>query len=175
MQPGDHLFVSKPVFGQYGRFYSHHGIYVGGQQVIHYAGYANGFSSSDQQKRVSLVSLRQFSDGQPVQIRQHPQRFSRQAVVQRARSRLGEDAYSLLFNNCEHFANWCWTGEERSEQVRTALKVAGGIGGTGLAVMSRRLLAEGVRQLVKNPLIGVTIAATGAIGYGAYRLWDEYA
>ena len=28
MQPGDHLFVSKPVFGQYGRFYSHHGIYV---------------------------------------------------------------------------------------------------------------------------------------------------
>lgn len=175
MQPGDHLFVSKPVFGQSCRFYTHHGIYVGGQQVIHYAGYANGLSSSAQERRVSLVSLKQFCDGQPPQIRQHPLRYSRQAVVQRARSRLGEDEYSLLLRNCEHFATWCWTGEERSEQVRKAVKMACSLGVTGLAVtMGRQAIAEGARQALRYPLISATIAAAGAIGYGAYRLWDEY-
>ena len=32
-------------------------------------------------------------------------------------SRLGEQNYNLLFNNCEHFATWCKTGRHRSVQV----------------------------------------------------------
>jgi hypothetical protein len=31
--------------------------------------------------------------------------------------RLGEDRYSVLTNNCEHFCEWCVRGEHRSYQV----------------------------------------------------------
>jgi Lecithin retinol acyltransferase len=37
--------------------------------------------------------------------------------VRRARSRIGEDDYRLLTNNCEHFCNWCLCGVSRSAQV----------------------------------------------------------
>ncbi|MNF00551.1 NC domain protein [compost metagenome] len=48
-------------------------------------------------------------------------RYSAAASVARARSRLGEDDYRLLTNNCEHFCTWCLYGEGRSEQVRHCL------------------------------------------------------
>jgi len=38
--------------------------------------------------------------------------------VERAKSRLGERAYNLLLNNCEHFAIWCKTGKSESTQVQ---------------------------------------------------------
>ena len=44
-------------------------------------------------------------------------------VVHRARSRMGEDRYSLFSNNCEHFCEWCMHGEQRSYQVERILRV----------------------------------------------------
>ena len=41
----------------------------------------------------------------------------RPEVVHRARSRLGEDRYHVLRNNCEHFCEWCVRGQNRSYQV----------------------------------------------------------
>ena len=38
-------------------------------------------------------------------------------VYSRARSRNNEEGYHLKDNNCEHFANWCSTGEDRSYQA----------------------------------------------------------
>jgi len=38
-------------------------------------------------------------------------------VLARARSRLGERNYNVFSNNCEHFATWCKTGSEHSQQV----------------------------------------------------------
>lgn len=38
-------------------------------------------------------------------------------VIKRARSRIGERKYSVLTNNCEHFAVWCKTGLQESEQA----------------------------------------------------------
>lgn len=180
MQIGDHIFVSRPVFGPHGRFYTHHGIYVGEQQVIHYGGYANGFSSSDADQQVALVSLDSFRSGQTIQVRQHAMRFSRQAVVRRARSRLGENDYSLLWRNCEHFATWCWTNEERSEQVRKAVKVIGGSVAAGIAIKAAtsqagsQAISVGAQRLAGNP-VALAGAAIAGIGYGLYRLWDEYA
>lgn len=43
-------------------------------------------------------------------------------VVRRAESRLGEAGYHLLFNNCESFAKWCVTGEEKSRQINSHAK-----------------------------------------------------
>ena len=41
--------------------------------------------------------------------------------MRRARSRLGEDRYRLLTNNCEHFCEWCLRDEHRSYQVESLL------------------------------------------------------
>jgi hypothetical protein len=41
----------------------------------------------------------------------------RAQTVARAESRVSEHRYSLLGNNCEHFANWCATGAAVSHQV----------------------------------------------------------
>ncbi|MBQ7544599.1 MAG: lecithin retinol acyltransferase family protein [Synergistaceae bacterium] len=42
-------------------------------------------------------------------------------AVERARSRIGTEGYSLPVNNCEHFAVWCRTGVSDSSQVRDVL------------------------------------------------------
>lgn len=97
-----------------GRGYTHHGIYVGDGKVVHYAGLSRGWSPGP----IEEVSLAEFSRGRTVRVRSpiHP-RFCRNDVVARARSRLGENRYRLLSNNCEHFCEWCLFGESRSRQV----------------------------------------------------------
>lgn len=44
--------------------------------------------------------------------------FSDKETVERAMSRLGEDKYNLVTNNCEHFAIWCKTGLSESMQIK---------------------------------------------------------
>ena len=46
--------------------------------------------------------------------------YSPEETVKRAKSRLGEDRYNLVMNNCEHFAIWCKTGILESYQVKRA-------------------------------------------------------
>ncbi|MCP3707303.1 lecithin retinol acyltransferase family protein [Paraburkholderia sp. CNPSo 3274] len=98
--------------------YSHHGIYVGGGRVVHYA----GLCVSLHRGPIEEVTLERFAAGYEVAIVAHPCAafVGREAVV-RARSRLGEDRYRLLSNNCEHFCTWCVDGKGRSEQVRTCI------------------------------------------------------
>ena len=43
--------------------------------------------------------------------------YTPEETVRRARSKLGESEYNLIFNNCEHFAIWCKTGVSKFEQV----------------------------------------------------------
>jgi hypothetical protein len=95
--------------------YSHHGIYVGGGKVVHYAGLCTTLHRGP----VEEVALERFAAGRDILVVQDPQRrYSCIEAVQRARSRLGENRYSLLTNNCEHFCTWCIEGVARSEQVR---------------------------------------------------------
>jgi Lecithin retinol acyltransferase len=96
------------------RGYLHHGIYAGDGKVVHYAGLAYGLNRGP----VEEVSLTGFARGRPVWIRYDgAPRFDSREVVCRARSRVGEDCYRLLTNNCEHFCEWCLRGEPRSHQV----------------------------------------------------------
>jgi hypothetical protein len=88
------------------RFYTHHGIYVGGGRVIHYAGFSSGFHRGP----VEEVSLEEFAKGCIICVRTDPRAFDPSAVVSRARARLGEDDYRLLTNNCLHFCSWCRRG-----------------------------------------------------------------
>lgn len=96
------------------RGYQHHGIYAGGGRVIHYAGFNRYLRAGV----VEEVSLNQFTRGSSFEIRSVvAPKFAGTACVERARSRLGEDNYRLLSNNCEHFAEWCLSGTSRSRQV----------------------------------------------------------
>ncbi|MFT4067995.1 lecithin retinol acyltransferase family protein [Paraburkholderia sp.] len=99
--------------------YEHHGIYVGNGRVVHYA----GFASSAHRGPVEEVELARFAAGHPLSIRATPSaRYAGAEAVSRARSRLGENRYRLLTNNCEHFCAWCLLGESRSEQVHCCLR-----------------------------------------------------
>jgi hypothetical protein len=74
-------------------------------------------------KPVEEVTLEQFAGGRPVFVVQHDELpFDVPAVIERARSRLGENRYRLLSNNCEHFVEWCLYDEHRSFQVERALE-----------------------------------------------------
>ena len=99
--------------------YVHHGIYAGNGRVIHYG----GFHHSTRRCPVECISLRRFAANKGVRVQPEPDAlYTGMTVVERARSRLGEDRYKLLTNNCEHFCTWCVRGVGRSEQVRRGLR-----------------------------------------------------
>ncbi|CAH2904401.1 MAG: Cell wall-associated hydrolases (invasion-associated proteins) [uncultured Paraburkholderia sp.] len=99
--------------------YEHHGIYVGNGRVVHYA----GFAGSAHRGPVEEVEIDRFAAGHPLLIRATPcARYIGEEAVRRARSRLGENRYRLLTNNCEHFCVWVLLGESRSEQVHCSLR-----------------------------------------------------
>jgi hypothetical protein len=95
-------------------------VYVGRGRVVHYAGLSGFWQCGP----VEEVSLSQFVRGRPVRIIDHREsRYSPEEIVRRARSRLGENDYRLLTNNCEHFCNWCLSGVSRSTQVEGRLQL----------------------------------------------------
>jgi len=93
--------------------YTHHGLYIGHGQVIHYAGLSHGPYGGP----VEVVSLERFARGRGIWVLSGGVRFELDQVVSRARSRLGENRYRIFTNNCEHFCEWCLRGESRSLQV----------------------------------------------------------
>jgi len=109
--PGAHILSPR-------RGYLHHGIYVGNGRVVHYSGLAHCLFRGP----VAEVSLAQFARGRSVWTRWRRQPvFDRAEIIRRARSRVGEDRYRILHNNCEHFCEWCVHGESRSYQVECLL------------------------------------------------------
>jgi len=143
---GDHL-VSKR------KGYTHHGVYSGCGNVIHYSGFADGANTGP----VEETALELFHAGNGYQVRSHPDsRYSELESITRAKNRIGEDLYSLFNNNCEHFVNWCIDGDHNSEQIdlgtaavsstlahsaglasRTAIAGAGSVAGlSGSGIMS---------------------------------------
>lgn len=95
--------------------FTHHCIYIGGGRVIHYSGFSQTMASGP----VAETALYDFAMGNPVQVLHYPKgsvRFTPEEIIRRARSRMGEDQYDLLRNNCEHFAEWCCTGVNAAYQ-----------------------------------------------------------
>lgn len=104
---GSHLSVKN--FG-----YTHHGIYAGKGKVIHYSGFAHLFKK----RPIEITSLTKFSHQRKIHIHHysHP-KFKGRIVVRRMRSRMHENNYHLITNNCEHLCHWAITGIENSPQV----------------------------------------------------------
>jgi hypothetical protein len=113
MAKGDCLYVYRN-FGQLQGVYKHYGIDCGDGTVIHYR---------KPREVIEQTSLATFSRGNPVYVAEYSEGFGYipDVVVERAKSRLGENNYNLLSNNCEHFASWCKTGISDSKQIRNYL------------------------------------------------------
>jgi hypothetical protein len=85
-------------------------------------------------------------------------------------SRLGEGNYHLIFNNCQHFARWCATGDHESEQVRSVAATTGTIAApaAAAALTTSVVGSAGLVAGVSGPGIMSGLAAYGAlIGGGA--------
>lgn len=91
----DHICVRR----LYPTPYTHHGLYLGLGFVIHY-----DFS------HVCIVTLEEFAKGQPIFTVNSPIKYPPEEVMVRAMSRIGEEKYNLITNNCEHFVRWCRNG-----------------------------------------------------------------
>jgi hypothetical protein len=109
MALADQIYVWRQ-FAKKNEVYQHHGIDVGDGSVIHYR---------KPSEIIEQTPWETFSKGDQVYVRQYPEGFffMPDVVIKRAISRLGENKYNLLFNNCEHFATWCKTGISESKQV----------------------------------------------------------
>lgn len=132
--------------------YDHYGVYIDDYSVIHYSSKDSDTSSENSIIETSLDTFMRgdgtlfrlsFPDtyGKPDKIVTNRgviaerdnwfrdwekyrdyKLYSPDETIERARSRLGENKYSLLFNNCEHFAIWCKTGISESHQINDLLK-----------------------------------------------------
>ena len=133
MAAADHLEVPR----QHGLF-NHHGIDLGDGTVAHYL----------EGREILRSPLEEFSQGQPLQVINHPEASPVGVTLRRAMGRLGEQDYNLLFNNCEHFATWCKTGRHRSEQVDSFLDRARNWSG-----LMPSALMKGLELLVQRGLL----------------------
>lgn len=94
--------------------YSHHGIYAGKGRVIHYSGFAHLFKKHP----IEITSIEKFAHGKKIRIREYSNpKYKGRLVVKRMRSRMNENNYHLIINNCEHLCSWAITGIESSPQV----------------------------------------------------------
>ena len=124
MEVGSHLSVRRTG-------YSHHGIYIGRGMVIHFTGDKGAAAF------IKKETLQDFLYGGTLKIIRHRNpKYTPQEVVARAYSKLGQKQgeYNLLFDNCEHFANWCIEGKHISHQANTGLGIALG-SAAGIAIM----------------------------------------
>lgn len=168
---GDHL--TAPYMG-----ITHHGLFAGEALVVHKG-----------RDGVVLTSLEEFSGGNDISVCVHfmERKFTREESVERGLSRLGESEYNVIFDNCEHFVNWCIFGLESSTQVqqatiiaietawklwKTQQKVPGPVvryvAGAGLTQRlsgNPQTQAAGLR-LLKSVVSGTGLASTG-VGAGA--------
>ena len=109
--------------------YKHYAVNVGNGKIVHITsaeGVGQFCCSSISNKAV--VKKENFQDfyqeGENVYVERHKKTpLPTKEIVERAESKVGEEGYSLLWRNCEHFAHWCRYGEGESIQAVYLLTV----------------------------------------------------
>ncbi|MGL4985866.1 MAG: lecithin retinol acyltransferase family protein [Treponemataceae bacterium] len=128
-------------------FYTHYGVYVGKGRVVHFAGDQNN-ELDPQSGFIQQASIDDFLNNGKIQIEQRStQGYSRLQTVERALSKVGtaKGEYNLIFNNCEHFANWCKYGTKKSAQVDRAV-----IGVSAIALVSMIPIIKKIQEIVDD-------------------------
>jgi len=124
--------------------YSHWGVFVGDEQIVHLAGEDNdGIDANIEARHVLTVSGHRLDKacvcktqfwsvvGNDKALIQNDKDHKwkplpQHEIVENALKKIGKVGYNLLYENCEHFAKWCRYGIEKSDQVESVV--------TGLAV-----------------------------------------
>ncbi len=124
---GDHIRVNRGM-------YNHHGIYITDDEVIHFSSEDddNILGSDNQVLRTDITG---FLRNGRLEVKIYTQEeiadlFPVEDIINWARACVGDERYHLVFNNCEHFANYCTLGKHHSGQVSRFL--GGGRNGMGL-------------------------------------------
>ncbi|OLP19485.1 hypothetical protein BST81_05300 [Leptolyngbya sp. 'hensonii'] len=152
MARGDQIYTIRDFYNVPG-LYEHHGIDCGDGTVIHY---------QKGKETIARTSMAVFSSNRSLYVKQYDVSYVPDVVIHRAESRLGEQKYNLIFNNCEHFANWCKTGRHESLQVRDYLLGRGHVGGYDLYDMVRQAITtadqEQVPETVRQAWLNIAAA-----------------
>jgi len=146
--------------------YSHHGIYVGEGNVVHYSGLADGLDAGP----VEMVSLHTFSAGNGYLVKRHENpKFSGEDIAYRARSRIGENLYCVFSNNCEHFCEWCINDDHDSQQITNGTALATPSVATVAGLAARGVVASGgaVAGLSGAGVMSGLATAGSVVGGGA--------
>ena len=173
---GDHI-----AFHRHCGSYWHHAIIeeihseTGTLDIIEYSNTVEGFwsdnfgsgdSSNSSPLRIARVMRRSWRpnfQGDHVYLLVHTDCSDPAIVIYRARSKLGNANYSPIENNCEHFAMWCKTGKQSSDQIKKALlmisngveeaskkEVATKVMGKAAAKATVKLTNEAAKTVVKR-------------------------
>ncbi len=164
MAAGDHLRVQRWL-------YRHHGIDMGDGTVVHASG-EPGLLKLDAEVR--QTEMTDFLRGGSAVVGNSDNRLPANEITRRALTALGGRDYSLLFNNCEHFAHWCETGNAASRQVDTYALAGAALGvGARMAIFltSRRV---GTSIAVRIIPLAAPISTALALGGAALALHARF-
>lgn len=119
--------LSEPRYGDMIRVKSgtiyHYGIYVSDAEVIQFGlAPAARPALKDSEVEVLATDIDTFLGGQFLEVAEFDRKEKKthptpEEAVAKARARMGEKGYHILYNNCEHFAHECVSGKHYSEQV----------------------------------------------------------
>jgi hypothetical protein len=166
LQPADAVeLVSREV-----SFPKHYAVYVG---------YKNGFPNfianiTDGVQLINNSKLEEFvAKYEVVGV----ERFSgsttqRKNAIRNAFSRIGEKAYNLVFNNCEHFKNWVLHGNSTSKQVET-IGSSMLIGGGALYLIGLAADKKAVQKAGLYILVILVVVIFAAIALSKMKERDE--
>lgn len=112
--PGAHIRVQ--VNGIY-----HHGIYVNDEEIIQF-GLPFDMMKPKEEVRILKSDINDFLQGGFLEVRVYDKKEKRlknkdEDIIKIAISKLGEDGYDIVHNNCEHFANYCVFNKKESKQI----------------------------------------------------------
>ena len=159
LQMGDHIAWHRP------GSYWHHGIVMkqvainsNKVRVIHYSGDLFNMDGKVVQQWIMVDPKGEEVYRYDYNVKEC---LAPREVIGMAKSRLHENRYNLLTNNCEHFAHWCKTGEARSNQVKEFKKMCHRLGKTvvpyfytaGKALMKSQKMASSVTNSEFNAMI----------------------
>jgi hypothetical protein len=126
LRPADAVEMVCPNAG----FPKHYAVYLGYRDGMpkFFANITDGVQILSNERLAEFVQKYQVTNIERF-AGSHQQRL---AAVRRAIKRVGEKAYNLVFNNCEHFKNWVLHGKEISKQ---AFSIGGGAAVAGLSTL----------------------------------------
>ncbi|WP_052356704.1 lecithin retinol acyltransferase family protein [[Clostridium] dakarense] len=101
--------------------YKHFGIYLSDDCIIHYDGKQDDLLL--RKMCVRVTDIERFLNGKKTYKVKNikNERYSPDEIVKRAKNEIGLQNFNIILNNCEHFANWCKTGNRKSNQVNLVL------------------------------------------------------